>query len=359
MAKYEALKERALINFDHLLNLWQIEYTKINDIEYDFINPTRKDTNHGACRFNVAKGTGADFAGTGFTSADYQSIGPGFTKEDFAGITRGNSDNWGFDIIGLCQRLHGLNTYQDAAAMLKHQLTDLNSKIDLNKVDPGAKEAREHKKLEYNLKTLKSAERAWSLCVPYYKSLGNNYLKSRNIHLPGEQNIKFHEKIYNTELKTNIPALLFKVSVLPETPLVAIHRIYVAKDGSRKAHVKSQKMALGSIKGAGIWFGIPGPELCIVEGPENALSIRVLGYPFVVCSINATNFSNLSIPVYVKKIILFPDPDEAGKNSAGKAIKAYAKDERLLKLVFPPDKALPNGKKADWNDILCGRGTAV
>lgn len=361
MAKYEALKERALANFDFLLAYWEIEYIQINNSEYDFLNPTRNDKNHGACRFNITKGTGADFTGTGFTSADFQSLGPGFTKDDFAGITRGNSNNWGFDIIGLCQRLHGLNTYQDAAKMLGDQLTKLRqSNVHLNKVDPKAKEAREHKRAEQKLKTFKIATNTWKLCQDYKNTPGENYLLSRKIHLEvSDPSIKFHHKIYNSELKSSIPALLFKVAIAPDSPLVAIHRIYIAKDGSRKAHIASTKMALGSVQGAGIWFGEPGPELCILEGPENALTIRCLGYPFVVCTINATNFSNLTIPSYVKKILIMPDPDKAGKINALKAIKAYARKDLELKLVFPPDRILPNGKKADWNDILCGKGNKV
>lgn len=357
MPKFEALKERALVNFEHLLHLWQIEYHRINASEYDFINPTRKDTRHGACRFNITKGTGADFTGTGFTSADYQSIGSGFTKEDFAGITRGDSNNWGFDIIGLCQRLHGLHTYQDAATLLRNQLKQLrDSKVNLNRVEPGAREAREHKRSEQKLKTLRSAEFIWKLCQDYKGTIAENYFHSRAIYLvDDEPSIRFHAKIYNKELDLKIPAVLFKVTENPTSPITAIHRIYIAKDGSRKAKINNQKMALGSIQGAGIWFGDPGPKLAIVEGPENALSIRVLGFPFVACTINATNFSNLTIPKYVKEIVLLPDPDKAGRENAHKAVKAYGRSDATIKIVFPPEKKLENGKLADWNDILKSR----
>lgn len=358
MAKFEALKERALANFDFLLKYWEIEYIQINSSEYDFLNPTRDDTNHGACRFNITKGTGADFTGTGFTSSDYQSLGAGFDKSDFAGITRGDGNNWGFDIIGLCQRLHGLNTYNDAAKMLQHQLGQLKQGgVNLNKVDPKAKEAREHKRSEQKLKTLQSAQRTWGLCRDYKNTIGETYLISRRLIFPRFDNLKFHEKIYNSELKGNIPALLFKVSDAPDGVIQAIHRIYISKDGTRKAKVAAPKMALGSIQGAGIWFGEPGPELGIAEGPENALSLRVLGHPFVVCTINATNFSNLKIPDYVERLVLFPDPDKAGEQNAQKATRAYNNKE--IKIVFPPKRKLENGKMADWNDILQGHGTPV
>jgi hypothetical protein len=359
MTKYAQLKERALVNFEHLLDFWKINYVQINTNEYDFINPTRKDNNYGACRFNIAKGTGADFTGSGFTSSDFQSIGPGFTKEDFAGFTRGDNNNWGFDIIGLCQRIHGLDAYSDAAKMLRDNLRDLKNTVRLKRADPKAYEQREHKRSEQRLKILKSAERTWNLCEEFPLTFGDGYLRARKIFIRDEYNMRFHAKIYNSELKANIPALLFKVQKAPDDRLVAIHRIYISKDGKSKAKIENPKMALGSIQNAGIWFGRPGPELCIVEGPENALSIRVLGYPFVVCTINATNFSNLAIPSYVNKVILMPDPDEAGKQAALKAIKSYGRKGTDIKLVFPPKRKLENGKLADWNDILQGLGTEV
>ncbi len=97
--------------------------------------------------------------------------------------------------------------------------------------------------------------------------------------------------------------------------------------------------------------------LCIVEGPENALSIRTIGYDFVVSTINAGNFSNIAIPPYVKKVILFPDGDEAGRHAAQKAIEAYKKVIDDVKIIFPPKH--PTNPKWDWNDVLMSRGNNV
>ena len=155
MSKYDQIREEALTNFDLLLTYWGIEYQKINDKEYDFINPLRDDKNHGACRFNVDKGTGADFAGTNFKDTDFLRIGQGFTASDFANITR--RGNWGFDIIGLCQRLRGAKSYQDASRLLRDDLKQIKKSPLFINPTKNAYERRKQVQSEQKLKTLKIA----------------------------------------------------------------------------------------------------------------------------------------------------------------------------------------------------------
>ena len=361
MAKYDLLRERALANFEQLLDFWQIQYRKISADEYDFLNPTRDDKNYGACRFNIKKGTGADFAGTNYTSSDFKRLGLGFTEEDFAGLSKGTHgrSQWGFDIIGLCQRLNGLHSYSEGAKLLTAALTGIRQQGDYVKPDKDAKDKRENERSAGRLKSLKAAERTWSICKSYIGTEGETYLRSRKIYGIDEPNIRFHNRVYNSELKAHIPALLFKVSKSPDGPLEAIHRIYIAKDGSRKAFLTNPKKALGDIKGAGIWFGKPSRELCIVEGPETSLAVRCLGFPFVVSTISATNYANLIIPDYVCTVKLMPDPDEAGKANAHKALREYGRQKKELKLIFPPSMILSNGKLGDWNDLIMGQNNAT
>lgn len=359
--KYAQLSERALANFEVLLNLWQIQYEKVAPDEYDFLSPTRtNDQNLGACRFNITKGVGSDFAGSNFTSADFQAIGLGLGKEDFAGFTQQRSTGNGFDIIGLAGRVHRKINRSDAANCLRTDLKALTKSTVLIKPAKDAAELRQHKRQEQKLGALKSAEKTWRICQDIKGTNAVTYFHSRKIYVSNEPNVKYHGQIFNSELKQNIPAILFKVSVGPDTPLVAIHRIYISKDGTRKAKIDIPKRALGSIQGAGIWFGTQGDTLNIAEGPENALTLRMLGYSFVVCTINAGNFSGLCIPSTVNKIILCPDPDGAGEAAARKAIKAYgAQGIKKIDLMYPPKRKLPNGKLADWNDVLCDLGEKI
>jgi hypothetical protein len=352
--KYGSLREQALANAELLFDYWQLDYVKVNKYEYDFLNPTRKDTKHGACRFNVDKGRGADFAGSYVKDSDITSIfGPNFTREDFQNIGR-VEQSWSFDIIGLCQRLHRLNNYNDAAKFLEKQLNNIKKLEGFQEAAADAAAVRLHKLQTEKLKRLQWAERIWRSCKSWQGTLAETYFQSRSIKLRGTfPSIKFHPKIYNSELKGFFPAVLFKVSDSMDGALSAIHRIYLDSEGN-KLNVSSPKVALGNILGCGIWFGDINKDLCVAEGPENALSLITLGYGFVVSTVFSNNFSNLNVKGY--NIKLFPDPDTAGRVNTVKAEVNYRARGNNLSIVFPPKKLLPNGKLADWNDIIMGKG---
>lgn len=354
MARYDAVREKALANIELLFDYWQLEWKWINSKEIDFINPTRKDTHYGACRFNVEKGRGADFTGSYIKDSDVAKFGPGFTRGDFLNIGKEESQ-WGFDIIGLCQRLRQHTSHNDAYRDLQQTLREIakNTKLVQPAKDAAAK--RLHKIQEEKLKILKSAEKIWKLSKSFEGTIGDDYLRGRKIFIKDESSIKFLSKVKNTEKNNFFPALIFKVSKAAGGPITAIHRIYLKVNteggllGIRysvsKLNCDNPKVALGSVSGSAIWFGTPGPMLCIAEGPENALSLRCLGYPFVASSVFANNFSNIAVPSYVQILKLFPDGDSAGVDNNAKALRKY-------EYLHPTSIFPPNNK--DWNDVLIG-----
>lgn len=344
---YKSLRVQALANFEPLLNLWNIDWKKISDYEYDFKNPTRNDQNFGACRFNILKNIGSDFALPTFTEADYAILGAGFNKNDFSHQTIDyREQSTGFDIIGLVQRFNKLDTYREAAELLRKQLIILNNKGELGNTNEAIK-AREDTLARQRLFKIKKSSTVWGYCVPVKGTVGENYLTARCIEdTIDEPNMRFHHKVKNKELDKFLPAILFKVTTSPETELVALHRIYLTKDGHKKAELENPKMVLGSFKGAGIWFGKPGPKLYVAEGPENALSLRQVGCEFVVSTISASNFGNLVIPEYVEIVILARDNDTAGHDNAVKAARSYVVDQKKVAKILAPRKG------EDWNSAL-------
>lgn len=357
--KLDMLREKALANLELLFDHWKLEYTKVDDDEYDFINPTRNDNNFGACRFNKRKGLGADFTGASFSELDFKQIGIGFDRSDFGTDTKAGQTSFGFDIIGLTQRIFNCATYRDAANLLSEHLTNLSKTTELVKADITSAIKRQFEADERNKKIVEIAKKTWNVCLPVEGTIGEKYLHSRSIRLNRyPTSIRYRSKIYNAETKGVLPAILFKVSLGLNTPLEAIHRVYIKEDGSGKANLHTPKAALGKIKGLGIWFGEENSTLYICEGPENALSILSLGFKFVVSTIDSANFPNLTIPTMVKQIVLMPDGDEAGVTASKKAIKAYENIE--LKINFPPKKE--DNPKWDWNDQIkeqLSRGSGV
>lgn len=335
---YELLRERALLNFETLLTLWKIDYQVIGKDEYDFLSPTRsEDTNLGACRFNVAKGIGSDFAGIAFSKSEFEAIGLGFDKEDFAGFTAYGETNTSFDIIGLCQRVHHLNSYSEAATRLKSDLDQVDGG-NVNTSYLAGQIAERHAAREVQREKMRLiADRQWRYARDVKGTIGENYLNSRDIYMQDydfEPNMKFNGKVFNSELSLYIPAVIFKVSEKPDGELRAIHRIWIAADGSRKARLNENKKALGSIEGCGIWFGVPDKTLYICEGPEEALHVKYsFNRKFVVSTVYATNFHNLKIPVGVEKVFIVPDIDDAGLVAATKANKEYSKQCGFVKII--------------------------
>ena len=345
---YRQIEETALANFELLLAYWKIDYIKISEVEYDFKNPNRKDTNFGACRFNTEKGKGADFAGISFSPNEFSAFGPGFTRKDFASPSQDAADNWGFNVIGLCQRISNATDYQHAAKRLNAILREVAGNQSFRQVTEEFIRQRDEDRTRATMAKRLNAAKVWGFCSPYIGTAGEEYFKNRNIFLNSvEPNIRFHPRIKNAEIGGFLPALLFKVQADYDGDLVAIHRIYIKSDGSGKADLDNNKMALGSIKGAGIWFGEPDETLYVAEGPESALSLVSLGYKYVISSINAGNFAELGIPDSVRKCVLCPDNDGAGMAALAKANVAYGEiQKKKIEIKIPPSEY------KDWNDML-------
>lgn len=351
-------REKALANFELLLELWQIQYKKVTTHEYDLLATWRQDRNYGSCRFNIDKGRGADFAGLLFSDVDFKLLGPGFTKDDYSGFAEGSQAKVGFDIVGLCQRIYNLNDYSTA---LKYLSNDLRAIAQTDGFTNPSADAADRRRREQELKIKERIEQSntlWESCK-YHKlegSLGQKYLNTRGI-ITLDKNIRFHPNIFHGPSKKNFPALIFKVQEYYDGPLVAIHRIFLSPDGTGKAKVDNPKMALAPIRGAGIWFGEPCSELYILEGPENALTMKEMGAGFVWCSVFSTNMPNIKIPSNVNKIIIAPDPDPSGEISYEKLrdnLEPYAKLGTVIKKLTIPTFKKKNGKYADLNDIYVG-----
>jgi len=330
--KYDQLREKALANFESLLDLWGIEYKKITEVEYDFINPTRYDKNYGACRFNINKGRGADFASVTISESDCNNIGNGFTKEDFVGYVNGTAQKAGFDIIGLTQRIRHTNTYQDAAGWLSRDLQAIKDNGSLIVPAKDAAERRRKDQRQQQQKIVELSQRLWHAAKEIKNTKAEVYFNSRELH-PQEKTIRIINYLRHKGTDKRYPTVIFKVQEALDGPIVAIHRIFLKEDGNGKADVPEPKMALGRIKGAGIWFGTPSDTLYVAEGPENALYIREVGIKFVVSTVYSTNYHNLVIPSYTKTVVLVPDEDGAGLNACKLAIKEYTKQGKNVKLV--------------------------
>jgi putative DNA primase/helicase len=94
-----------------------------------------------------------------------------------------------------------------------------------------------------------------------------------------------------------------------------------------------------------------GEELGLAEGIETALSAtQIHGIPCWAV-LGALRLDKIGIPGKVKRIHLFPDNDQPGREAVDRAIDQYSNRVKI-KIHWPPQ-----GK--DWNDVLSGSDNSV
>jgi phage/plasmid primase-like uncharacterized protein len=130
--------------------------------------------------------------------------------------------------------------------------------------------------------------------------------------------------------------------------LRAVHRTYLARDGSAKAPVEPPKMTLGPTAGAVIRLAEPQPgkPLVIGEGIETAASAGlILGAP-AWAAIAAGNLSRIELPPAVVEAIIAADADAVGQREAERAAQRWQAEGRRVRI------ATPNTAGTDFNDLL-------
>jgi DNA primase len=135
-----------------------------------------------------------------------------------------------------------------------------------------------------------------------------------------------------------------------ESPVVAVHRTYLARDGSGKAPVAQPKKMLGPKTGAAIRFGPPASRLGLAEGIETGLSVVAAVPDLTVWA--AGDLGNMGVvvmPPQVREIILCMDNDTKDRAGVERALQrareTYVANGIRVEVRWPP-------KGSDFNDVL-------
>lgn len=131
----------------------------------------------------------------------------------------------------------------------------------------------------------------------------------------------------------------------------AIQRLFVNPAGRGcAADLVIPKLSLGRLGGGAVRLSTAGSELGLAEGIETAMSATaLLGIP-VWAVVGGSRMHTVDIPRGVRRLVLLPDNDPAGRVAAVKAQKFYGREDRELRVEWPPDDF------NDWNDVLRDRG---
>ncbi|MEO8245141.1 MAG: toprim domain-containing protein, partial [bacterium] len=137
--------------------------------------------------------------------------------------------------------------------------------------------------------------------------------------------------------------------------LLAVHRTYLAPDGTGKAKVDPPKAMLGAVAGGAVRLSQgPGP-LVVAEGIETALSLAcgLLTWPATIwAALSTSGLRGLHLPAQPGALIVASDGDTPGQTAA------CALAERASTLGWKVS-ILPAPEGCDWNDVLTRKGAAT
>ncbi len=126
---------------------------------------------------------------------------------------------------------------------------------------------------------------------------------------------------------------------------IAVHRTFLARDGSGKAPVNPVKMMLGPCRGGAVRLPAPGDVLMIAEGIETALSAMQAARLPAWAALSTSGLCALDLPSDALDVILLADGDDAGEAAAGAAAARWYREGRRVRIARPP-------RGCDFNDLL-------
>jgi len=145
------------------------------------------------------------------------------------------------------------------------------------------------------------------------------------------------------------PALIAAIS--EGDAVIAIQRLFLDRDrAALAADLARPKLMLGSPRSGAVVLEPPGLHLGLAEGVETAMSAAILlGIP-VWAVLGNERLSRIVIPVSVRRLILLPDNDRAGRVAERQAREVYASAGHAIDTVWPWARC------NDWNDLLRKEG---
>ena len=188
------------------------------------------------------------------------------------------------------------------------------------------------------------ALRIWHAGVPASSTLAETYLQSRGLHLTLPTTLRFHSGLKHPSGGI-WPAIVAMVSRGPDEVPLAIHRTFLARDGSGKAPVDPQKMMLGPCRGGAVRLGEPVDLLMVGEGIETCLAaMQATGNP-AWAALSTSGLRALDLPGSVHDVIVLADGDDPGEAAARDCALRWMRQGRRVRIARPP-------RGQDFNDML-------
>jgi hypothetical protein len=186
----------------------------------------------------------------------------------------------------------------------------------------------------------------WHSAVPAEGTLVEHYLKSRRIELLAPDALRFHVGVKHSAGGI-WPAMIALVTNGADATPLAIHRTYLALNGSGKAQISPQKMMLGPCRGGVVRLAEPGDVLMVGEGIETCLAAMQATGHAAWAALSTSGLRSLDLPWMVRDVIILADGDEAGEAAARDCALRWKCQSRRVRIARPP-------QGMDFNDMLLG-----
>ena len=192
---------------------------------------------------------------------------------------------------------------------------------------------------EYALRVCRAA-------VPASNTLAETYLQSRGLRLPLSSTLRFHSGLKHPS-GGFWPCMVALVTRGADNAPLAIHRTFLALDGTGKAPVDPAKMMLGPCRGGAVRLTTPSDLLMVGEGIETCLAaMQATGHP-AWAALSTSGLRALDMPDYVREVIVLADGDDPGEAAARDCALRWQREGRCVRIARPP-------RGQDLNDVLIG-----
>jgi putative DNA primase/helicase len=152
------------------------------------------------------------------------------------------------------------------------------------------------------------------------------------------------------------PAMVALIEHIERGP-VAVHRTFLAIDGSGKASFRSPRLSLGPVGGAAVRLGDAGQELMVGEGIETTAAAMTATGLSGWAALSAGGIEALVLPPLplASTVIVLADHDSngVGERAARIAARRWLAEGRRVRIALPPEPG------TDMADVLVSHGDAA
>jgi len=192
---------------------------------------------------------------------------------------------------------------------------------------------------------VEEAKTIWRSAAPASGTPAEVYLRSRGLHLPIPESIRFARLPYGKKGRQH-PCLIAAVAS-HQDKLIGIQRTYLTASGSGKAAVPKPKLSLGRVGGGAIRLAPGAVDLIVTEGLEDGLTLQQEIGRAVWVAAGASMLPLMLFPAGVRSVAIGGDNDETGRAAAENAAATFAGRGLSTRMFFPV------GAK-DFNEELMG-----